>query len=332
MGATDVEFGCALLGTWFASMFTGVAFSQAYHYLHQSPNDGPLRTGLVATLIILCCAAWGGQYAEMYFPTVADWGDLASLATESWATPFCTISNATAGVAVNTYLICRFYSVSKNIILALLLGLLNLFSFVMAFLALFMYGGVGQTRTLEDVQKVVPLTIVWTAACAMCDVAIAISLLWILGGMKTTFKDTDRLLYRVTVISVRNGCTTSLVSTGAMITTIIFPYSTIAKIFLYMLAPLYLMSLLSNLNLHGSRKSGSRPWSYSRKNAFAGNANIVINGIHVQHTILTTGDPPASEIEMAERKRQEDGSVQQKQEPSADRFRSQQIHFGSDSI
>ncbi|KAJ7029537.1 hypothetical protein C8F04DRAFT_1398341 [Mycena alexandri] len=301
MGATDVEFGCALLGTWFASMFTGAAFSQAYHYFHQSPNGGPLRTGLVATLIILCCAAWVGQYAEIYFLTVADWGDLASLATESWATPFCTISNATAGVV-----------------------------FVMAFLALFMYGGAGQTRTLEH--KVIPLTIVWTVACAMCDVAIAISLLWTRRGMKTTFKDTDRLLYRVTVISIRNGCTTSLVSTGAMITTILLPYSTIAKIFLYMLAPLYLMSLLSNLNLHGSGKSGSRPWSYSRKNTVAGNANIVINGIHVQHTILTTGDLPASQIEMAERKRQEDGSVQQKQEPSADDFGSQQIQFGPDSL
>ncbi|KAJ7713065.1 hypothetical protein B0H16DRAFT_1623056 [Mycena metata] len=332
MGATDVEFGCALLGTWFASMFTGVALSQAYHYFHQSPNGGPLRTGLVATLIILCCAAWVGQYAEIYFPTVADWGDLASLATESWATPFCTISNATAGVIVNTYLIYRFYNVSKNIVLAFLLGLLNLLSFVMAFLALFVYAGVGQTRTLEDVQKVVPLTIVWTVACTICDVAIAISLFWTLRGMKTTFQDTDRLLYRVTVISVRNGYTTSLVSTGAMITTIIFPYSTIAEIFLHMLTPLYLMSLLSNLNLHGSGKSESRPLSYSRKNTVAGNANIVINGIHVQHTILTTGDPPASEIEMAERKGQENGSVQQKQEPSADRFHSQHIHFRSDSV
>ncbi|KAJ7025833.1 hypothetical protein C8F04DRAFT_1127248 [Mycena alexandri] len=331
MDARDIGFGCALLGTWFSSLFTGVAFSQAYHYFHRSPNDGPLRKGLVATLIILCSAAWVGEYAEIYFPTVAHWGDLASLATDSWATPFYTISNATAGVIVNTYLIYRFYNVSKNIILAVLLGLLNLFSFVMAFLPLFMYAGVGHTRTLEDVQKVVPLTIIWTVACAICDVAIAISLVWTLRGMKTTFTDTDRLLHRVTVISVRNGCATSLASIGAMLGTIILPY--IAEIFLYMLAPLYLMSLLSNLNLRGSRKSGNRTWSYVKKNTVAGNTSIVINGIHVHHTVHTTGDPTVAEIEMATRKGQEDdGTMQQKQEPSADGFRSQQIHFGSDSV
>ncbi|KAJ7739374.1 hypothetical protein B0H16DRAFT_1568739 [Mycena metata] len=331
MGATDIEFGCTLLGTWFSSLFTGVAFSQAYHYFHQSPNDGRLRKGLVAILIILCCAAWIGEYAEIYFPTVAHWGQSHFLSRER-ITPFYTISSATAGVIVNAYLIYRFYDVSKNIILALLLGLLNLFSFVMAFLPLFMYAGVGQTRTLEDDQNVVPLTIVWTVACAICDVAIAISLVWTLRGMKTTFKDTDRLLSRVTVISVRNGCATGLVSTGAMISTIISPYSTIAEIFLYMLAPLYLMSLLSNLNLDGSGKSGSQTWYSSRKNTLAGNANIVIDGIHVQHTTLTIGDRPASEIEMAARKGQDDGSVQQKQEPSVNGFRSQQIHFGSNPV
>ncbi|KAJ7724767.1 hypothetical protein B0H16DRAFT_1595678 [Mycena metata] len=327
MGAKDIEFGCALLGTWFASLFTGMAFSQERNI------SGFSEKGLVATLIILCSAAWVGEYAEIYFPTVAHWGDFASLATE---TPFYTISNATAGVIVDTYLIHRVYNVSKNIILALLLGLLNLFAASDAyrptcFLPLFMYASVGQTRTLEDVQKGVPLTIIWTVACAICDVAIAISLLWTFRGMKTTFKDTDRLLHRVTVISVRTGCAASLVSIGAMISTIISPYSTIAEIFLYTLVPLYLMSLLSNLNLHGSGKSTSRPWSHTRKNTFAGSANIVINGIHVQHTILTTGDPPASEIEMAARKRQDNGSVQQKQEPSADGFPSQQFHFGSDT-
>ncbi|KAJ7041657.1 hypothetical protein C8F04DRAFT_1079613, partial [Mycena alexandri] len=296
----------------------------AYDYFHQSPNDGPLRKGLVATLVILCCTALVGEYVQIYLVGISC--DLASLATES---PFLSISNATAGLIVNAYLIYRFCTVSKNITVALLLGLLNLFSFVMAFLPSLMYGGVGQ-RTLEDIQKVAPLAIVWSTACAMCDVAIAISLVWTLRGMKTTFKDTDRLLRRVIVISVRNGCTTGLASIGAMLGTIILPFSTIASIFLYMLAPLYLLTLLSNFNLRGSARSGSRTWSSSRKNNTA--ASIIINGIQVRHTTITAGDPTASEVEMAARKGQEnDGSVPQKQGPSADGFRSEQIHFGSDS-
>ncbi|KAJ7030719.1 hypothetical protein C8F04DRAFT_1397701 [Mycena alexandri] len=326
MGATDTGFGCALMGTWFASILSG-----AYDYFHQSPNDGPLRKGLVAALVILCCTSLVGEYAEIYLPAVTYWGDLAALATEIWASPFLTISNATAGLIVNAYLIHRFYNVSKNILVALLLSLLNLFSFVMAFLPPLMYGGVGHIRTLEDVQKVVPLAIVWTIACAVTDIAIAISLVWTLRGMRTTFKDTDRLLRRVMVISVRNGCTTSLASTGAMLGTIILPYSTIAEIFLYMLAPLYLLSLLSNFSLRGSTKSGSRTWSSSRNNHTA--ASIIINGIQVRHTTVTAGDPTASEVEMAAIKGQEnDGSVHQKQDPRADGFRSEQIHFGSDSV
>ncbi|KAJ7722933.1 hypothetical protein B0H16DRAFT_344869 [Mycena metata] len=89
-----------------------------------------------------------------------------------------------------------------------------------------MYGGGGHARTLNDVQKVVPLAIFWTVATAVCDVAIATSLVWTLRGMKTTFKDTDRLLRRVMMISVWNGLTTSLAATEGMLGTIILPYST----------------------------------------------------------------------------------------------------------
>ncbi|KAJ7185216.1 hypothetical protein C8R46DRAFT_1287606 [Mycena filopes] len=328
MGAMDTGFGTGLIGTWFTSILCGVAFAQASRYFNVSENDTRFRKGLVVVVILLCICALGSEFAVIYLPTVTFWGDVESLSKETYAAPVAAISNATIAFIVNSYLISRFYSVSKNIIITLMLLLVNLFAFVMSFLPPLIGAGPGHAKTLADLKIIVPLSTVWAVASAVIDVLIAISLVWTLRGMKTNFKDTDRLLRRVMVISVQNGFTTALASIGGMIATLLIPFSTVSSIFFFMLGPLYLLTLLSNLNLRGSNKSGSRTWT---NHTVPGNTSIVINGIRVERTAITTVDPTTAEIEMAARKGDDDGSVNQKQDLNgAADFRQIRFNTGSE--
>ncbi|KAJ7156155.1 hypothetical protein C8R46DRAFT_1350984 [Mycena filopes] len=308
MGATDTGFGTGLMGTWFTSILFGLSFAQAFHYFNNAEGDTRFRKGLVVVVMLFNICALGAEYAVMYLPTVTFWGDIESLSKETYAAPIAAICNGTIAFIVNAYLISRFYSVSKNIVIALLLHLMNLFAYVMSFIPPLIGAGPGHEKTLSDLKIIVPLSTVWAVASAVTDVLIAIALVWTLRGMKTNFKDTDRLLRRIMVISVQNGCTTSLASIGGMISTLLIPFSTVSSLFFFMLGPLYLLTLLSNLNLRGSSgKSGSRTWSSSRNHTgVPGNTSIIVNGIRVERTAITTVDPTTSEIEMEPRKGDDD--------------------------
>ncbi|KAJ7164455.1 hypothetical protein C8R46DRAFT_1099581, partial [Mycena filopes] len=269
MGALDTGFGCALIATWFASILLGVAFAQAFDYFRMSENDTKLRKGLVVTVMVLCLSALGAEYAVIYLPTVTFWGDVASLSEESYASPVYSSCNATIALIVNTYLISRFYSVSKNIIVTLVLLVMNLFAAIMTCVPPLLGGGPGHPTTVAGLKNLIPIITTWAIANAVTDLLIALSLVWALRRMKTSFKDTDRLLRRVMILSVQNGCTTALASIGAMIGSLVMPFSSISVLFTYMLGPLYLLTLLSNLNLRGSSKSGSRTWTSSRNHTWS---------------------------------------------------------------
>ncbi|KAJ7187411.1 hypothetical protein C8R46DRAFT_1342508 [Mycena filopes] len=228
---------------------------------------------------------------------------------------------------VNTYLISRFYSVSKNIFVTLALLVINLFAAIMTLILIL-------TDTTLQLKNLIPMITTWAISAAVTDVLIALSLVWTLRGMKTSFKDTDRLLRRIMILSVQNGCTTALASIGAMIASLVMPFRSISVIFTYMLGPLYFLTLVSNLNLRGSSKSSSRGWSSGRNNTVGGTTSIVINGIRVERTAVTTVDPSNSELELEGRKdREDDGSVHHKQQDlgvGVGGFR-QNIHFNGDA-
>ncbi|KAJ6551825.1 hypothetical protein B0H19DRAFT_1297686 [Mycena capillaripes] len=288
MGLFDSAFGLStktsLIGTWAALFLCGLAFSQAIQYYNDFPNDSSTRRIL---------------------------GSPPAFTTETWSVPAYTIFNSLTAALVNSYLISRFYTVSKNIVLTIMLCLLALFPLVMAPVSVLIFPGIENVRTHPRVwnshdnptyqfQKAEKLALIWAIA-SVTYVTIAASLIWTLRGMKTNFSDTNRLIRRVMIISLQNGCTTSLTAVAGLIAVIVKINSNIPACFFFLLS-LYVLTLLSNFNLRGSGKSGSRTWSSSRNNKTA-NTSIVIDGIHVWPTNVKV-DPTGLEleIEMASKK------------------------------
>ncbi|KAF7371071.1 hypothetical protein MSAN_00741400 [Mycena sanguinolenta] len=299
MGALDYAFGTSLMGSWFASILCGMAYAQAFTYFSSFPNDSWARKALVIASILFSLVGLIGAYGDVYEPLVSFWGDPAALETETWSVPMYSVANAAEALTVNGYLISRFYSVSKNLFVSLILAFISVCAFVAALLAVFLFPGV------ENFEKVKPVVYVWIIVGVIADVSIALSLVLTLKSMKTSFQDTNRLVRRVMVISIQNGCATSLCAIAGMIATIFKIDTNLAAVFFFLLSPLYVLTLLSNFNMRGGAgaSSGSRTWSSSRNGA---NSSIVINNIHVQRSAAVVVDPTdSSEIELSRTKLEE---------------------------
>ncbi|KAF7358957.1 hypothetical protein MSAN_01236100 [Mycena sanguinolenta] len=302
MGALDYAFGTSLMGSWFASILCGVAYAQAFAYFKSYPNDSWVRKALVIASILFSLLGLVGAYADVYEPLVSFWGDPAALATETWSVPMYSVANAAEALTVNGYLISRFYFISKNIFVSFILALISVCAFVAAFLVVFLFPGV------ENFEKVKPVVYVWIIVGVIADVSIALSLVFTLRSMKTSFKETNRLVRRVMVIVIQNGCATSLCAIAGMIATIFKIDTNLAAVFFFLLSPLYVLTLLSNFNMRGSSgaSSGSRTWSSSRN---AANSSIVINNIHVQRmTTVAVAPTELSEVELSSTKLDEDAA------------------------
>ncbi|KAF7368760.1 hypothetical protein MVEN_00201100 [Mycena venus] len=294
MGLFDTAFGTTLIGTWASSLLAGLAVAQAAHYFSTFPNDSWTRKGLVIASLLFTFVALVGAYADAYLPLVTLWGNPAAFSTETWSVPVYTIFNSLVGFIVNSYLISRFYTLSKNIFITLLLEVIALTAFAMAFISTLLFPGI------ENFKKAEAVALIWAIATAASDVLIATSLIWTLGGMKASFKDTKRLIRRVIIRTIQNGCATSLVAIAGMIAVIFKIQSNIPTAFFFLLGSLYVLTLLSNFNLRDTGKSGSRNYSSSRNNPT--NSSIVLEGIHVRRTTGRIVDPTDSET-----RRQQDG-------------------------
>ncbi|KAJ7765327.1 hypothetical protein B0H16DRAFT_1796763 [Mycena metata] len=311
----DSVFGVGLIATWLTSLLFGICVIQAIHYLRDFPNDILLKRSILVVVFVLETGALATQCARMYLQTVTYWGNPESFVITA---PVSVLCSSLLGFIVNTFLIHRFYAVSKNLIVAVILFVFNLGTFVASlFFLRLLVNQVGKIATPATLQSFIPAATAWGAAGAVTgvslpsplldvsrtddstDVCIATSLVWTLRGMKTTFKDTTELLQHIMAISIQNGCTTSAFSIAGMIANIVVPATNIDDLFFYLVGPLYLLTFLSNLTLRQSAP-GARAWSSSEgtTDTVDSDTGITFGGVHV-HRSVTMARAASEDIEGA---------------------------------
>ncbi|KAJ7116244.1 hypothetical protein C8R43DRAFT_1154973 [Mycena crocata] len=319
MGSFDGIFGTLLFGTWFASFLSGLVAAEAYTYFTTFSNDSWSRKGLVGLSLIICVAALVGDYANAYLPTVTYWGNVEAIVKVYWPLPLYSIMNMLLAFIVESFLIHRFYTLSKNIwatIFLYALVLLGVAGYLMGFIPLV------RGSSYADREKARIGALINFISMVVCDVLTAAGLIWKLHSMKTNFKDTRTFMNRVIVGSIHTGTATSLCSILLLVTFLNNPQSNVATFFVYQFAPLYALTLLFNFNLrrHGAN-GGTTKASESRG---GGHSNILMDGIRVQHSAIVTMDPTDSELEAA-RRRTEDGSI--KKELDTDAYGARRVAF-----
>ncbi|KAJ7185299.1 hypothetical protein C8R46DRAFT_1185079 [Mycena filopes] len=285
MSSYVVGFGNDLIATWCTILLCGVAFSQAFHYFARFPDDGLVRKILVGVVVFLLVLTQAVECAETYEGTRRRFGYNVRSSTQP---VLFLLSGSLIAFIVDQFLIHRFYTVSNNLWIAVVLTLLNLVSLVMGLLVLQIFASiVGGGFTLEAIEKIGPLSIVWGTTSAVTDVSIAACLVWTLRGMKTSFKDTTQLIHHIMAVSVQNGCTTSLAQIAGMTASIVAPSSRIEDVFFLLLGPLYLITLLSSLSLRGS--AAASRGTFPEGPDMSGASQIAFGGVHVRRLVATTG-------------------------------------------
>ncbi|KAJ7676562.1 hypothetical protein DFH06DRAFT_610601 [Mycena polygramma] len=298
MGAFDLFFGPVLIGTWGASILLGLCFAQAAHYFNTFPNDTWNRKSLLLSTLLFSVLGFIGGCADVYAPLVTHWGDIERAADVTWGISVSQISYALVGAIVNSYLISRYDNLSKNKIVTLVLLGLVLETLVLACWSVLTLNKSARTSAgdLErDVAEAEKLGTIFAISSAVSDVLIAASLVWVLRSMKPSFKSTKRLIQRVMTTSIQSGAATSLAAIGGMFSMIFKIQSSLATLFLFLLGPLYTLTLLANFNLRDDGRSGTSVSTTTTP------TNIVLDGIYIHRTTV-------NDAEFPEARRQESGA------------------------
>ncbi|KAJ7240056.1 hypothetical protein C8J57DRAFT_1245562 [Mycena rebaudengoi] len=130
--------------------------------------------------------------------------------------------------------------------------------------------------------------VVFTVGTAGADILIALALIWKLVTIKTSFINPSPLIHRLVVGAIRTGSTTSTIAVVVVMSYYINNESNVPTAFNYLMSPMYVVTLLYNLNLQRrDGPSGSGPSVTGRSDNRVTDISL---GVQFRHTTVVTMD------------------------------------------
>ncbi|KAH8926524.1 hypothetical protein BT69DRAFT_1347955 [Atractiella rhizophila] len=208
--------GTLLIGSWVNTALWAFEMALAYLYFKKWTSDFvvlQIAVVLVGVSDTLCTIA---SQIGVYDYTISHWGQDAYLATQHWPIPTYLISTAVTSLIVQTYLCHRYWQLSSNNFVSIVLALLTLVSFggnIAVCVAVLRY------TSYLDRNKIIPQVIVWFCTKAATDISICGALIWYLIQSKRRVISEDRrsLTVQITGHAIETGFVTSLASLAAFI-------------------------------------------------------------------------------------------------------------------
>ncbi|KAF7292204.1 hypothetical protein MIND_01247700 [Mycena indigotica] len=285
----------ALCGTWVNFMLYMLELVLAWQYytgrrLCAPGATTPLVRWLVGLQVTVDTLGTVFAAATVYLLLVVHWGDLPYLAQTPWSIALYCITTGVSAFLEQIYLIWRYFILSKNYfvcVLILLEATASLgASFAIAVLTFMQPIAANRGRAM-------PLTLVWFITGAIADVAIALALVMQLRRYKSPYKQTQHIVRRLIVSAIQTGCVTALVTIFALIGFAVWPHTAVSLAFGFFLGRVYGCTLLYNLvsprpEAGGADVSQSAPVSSGRERR----ATVLetFGGIHVHQIVQITKD------------------------------------------
>ncbi|KAJ7253868.1 hypothetical protein C8J57DRAFT_1658912 [Mycena rebaudengoi] len=269
----DIITGALLIGTWVGSLLYMVELIQAvYYFRHFKHDDWKLKTRVTVALIIdtvsvlsnYTCVYLGNLMHTYCSGTTT--GDPVYLANQNWPMPLYIVATAIVAVLVQSFLLERYWRLTKNIIVTLFLGLLII-------------AGCGGTLAcgivvalypaFTDRAKVKIPGMTWVVTQAAADLLIAAALLWEFKKAKTGFMETRSWLNRLAARTIQTGTVSATIAAIALMAYLLnkesntHRYRSVTVAIGFCIGHTYVLTMLSNLNFRRSK-------SLSRKGATTG--------------------------------------------------------------
>ncbi|KAF8142492.1 hypothetical protein K438DRAFT_1877945 [Mycena galopus ATCC 62051] len=149
------------------------------------------------------------------------------------------IANSVTGAMVDTFLIRRLYRLSNMYWLAVFLSICVAVGLVDAIII-----SVSQTGGDFSRNKAATGVVIFIVGTTTVDILIAVSLIWKLVTMKTSFVNISSLIHRLVVGAFQTGSTTSTVAVAVVVAYYLDKESNVPGVFNYLMSPLYVATLL----------------------------------------------------------------------------------------
>jgi hypothetical protein len=245
----DHIFGSLMIATWCNSVLFMLESIQVYQCLW-----GPKRSRSIKCLV-LCCYAIDvictvADCACVYLYTITHWGDEEYGMKQHWPMPVEHISTGAVGFIVQLFLLLRYYSLSRNLWVSTLIGLISFVSAAAAIIGsslMMVYSSYSERGILTAP------TLVWLVAATVADWAIAGGLVWELTKRKSRvgLRSTDGIIRELISNAIKTGAVTSFFATVDMINWVAETESNAAVAIGFCLGRIYALTMLYNINNRG---------------------------------------------------------------------------------
>ncbi|KAF8178294.1 hypothetical protein K438DRAFT_1977930 [Mycena galopus ATCC 62051] len=276
MGHYDDLIGSMLIGSWLAAMLYGLTVCKTWEYVASYPKDKQFRKGLLLCCMFSSSLSMVGASANVYYSAVTFWVEVEK---QLWGFPLYTMFNSVTGAMVDAFLIRRIYRLSNILWLPIFLAICVVFGFVGAIIISVALAGADYSSRNQAATGVV----FFCAGTAGADILIAVALIWQLVTIQTSFISKNSLIHRLVVGAIQTGSTTSTIAIAAAVSYYIDKNSNVPTAFNYLMSPLYMVTLLYNLNLQ--RRDGTSGWMDNRE-------TDISLGVQFHHTTVVTMDSP----------------------------------------
>ncbi|KAJ7786759.1 hypothetical protein B0H14DRAFT_3163677 [Mycena olivaceomarginata] len=216
---------------------------------------GPsLLQTLVTLALLVDTLSIVADYICVYLYTVTHADDIEYLYNGHWPTPLYGFTTGFLAALVQAFLVFRYWHFTQNTLVSLFLSFAILVSFGSVFtcnLMLILYTSLADRPKLK-----IPVAL-WLVIDLVVDAGIASVLLWEFRKARGILKETQSVLDRLTAVTIQSGAAAATLAGGALIAYFINPETNIPGGILFLLGRVYVITLLSNLNIRKSAKSFS---------------------------------------------------------------------------
>jgi len=240
------SFGATLVGLLVSNTLFGFTIVQTWIYFWNYGKRDPRAlkffiafiTVMDASHTIIC------SYA-IYWYLVLNFGNVENLGYSMWAMELQVIFSIFIGASVQLYYTRRVYTVSQNIIGAIVI--VALVVIVSSFGLLFTARAIVLKR-FSNFHSLTWVMCVGMTAGALADLLIAAAMCWSLYHRRTGFARTDSMIMTLMSYSINSGVLTSLLAAAMAISFVVSSSSLIWLAFYWVLSKCYVNSLLAMLN------------------------------------------------------------------------------------
>ncbi|KLO17950.1 hypothetical protein SCHPADRAFT_139964 [Schizopora paradoxa] len=268
----DSTFGVMFLGVVLAFGLWGASSIQTFYYFDQFPKD-PWQMKLLVTVVYLLDTAHQGLITHsVYKYLITNFFNPVHLGLIEDSLRDMVMLNFVIICTVQSFFLYRVFRLShRNYLLVGVLAVLSAGQFTSIVVY---FAKVYPMKTLAELSTLITLEKVCNILGAVSDLSIAASLVFLLRNSRSQsrFKQTQTLVNRMIMFSIKTGLITSFCAIMAFVSVLAWPETFMYIAFYLLISRLYANSLLATLNartsLAGSGAASSNEDSQMAVNSF----------------------------------------------------------------